>query len=251
MEIYFNPQRKSKLKKGNLRPRVAATSPLAEGDFCAVGGNEQIRAGGCVVLGEGVDGCSALHEIGLGDGDGVVAGVGVAEPPVGAFGLRADLDGKGCGRNQVAASTANTRKDTVRPDIVERVACLTEFESEYNSPTPAPAIKWVVNRNSAPRRARRWHVQSDVGKLCSGKETQLSSTEGHGVKVQAPLKNSSWFHLLLSVHSREDLSTSYFAGWHSQRCWLARGFIPHARFPDQEIRGILREFREFLRFCSQ
>ena len=64
---------------------------------------------------------------------------------------------KGAPENHVETGTANMNKDTVRPDIVGRVACLTEFVPEY-SPTPALAIKRAVNRDSAPRRARRWHV---------------------------------------------------------------------------------------------
>ena len=95
------------------------------------------------------------------------------------------------------------------PDIVRKVACLTEFEPE-NSPASAPVENRVVNRDSSTRRASCWHVQSDVGKICSGKETQLSSNEGHDVKVQAPPKNANWFHLLLSVHSREALPNFIF-----------------------------------------
>ena len=50
---------------------------------------------------------------------------------------------------------------------MDRVAALTEF-----FPASNPAIPRVltVNRDSAPRRAWRWAVQSDVGELRSSKK---------------------------------------------------------------------------------
>ena len=97
--------------------------------------------------------------------------------------------------------------------MLERIQFdLTSLEGSHVLPNSSPnttaqhlhrLIKWAVNRDSAPRRARRWHVQSDVGKLCSGQGTRSGLNDGHGVEVQGHRTNQDRFQISLSVHSRD------------------------------------------------
>jgi hypothetical protein len=56
--------------------------------------------------------------------------------------------------------------DFIASDITGRVASLTE--SELDAVGDRTYTASLVNRDSAPRRAWRWDVQSDVGELSLG-----------------------------------------------------------------------------------
>lgn len=86
----------------------------------------------------------------------------------------------------------------------------------------APGVRRKVNRDSAPRRAWRWNVQSDVGGLCSKSRSRVAGRKRNQCESAVRRIREGRTEKRERSTPRSCSDFIFFVGWHGHRYWLAR-----------------------------